>query len=398
MAERTLLIPSLLDDWFPLLQYAFASRRYAPVLLTEEVGLADLGLRYIHSELCYPAHLVTGQILAALGSGQYDVRRCAVLVGQAGDECRGSCLIRILRRVLDRAGYPEVALLSLNVRSIDRADGLPIRPAMVQRALAGAVWGDALAILRDQTRPCEASPGGAEALWRRWMERLGAELSRRAPTRGAILARCREMAADFAALPRTERAVQKVAVVGEIYTKNCRLGNWDLRRYLADNGCQAVTGGLTWYALYYMDSHALKGPPAQRALYRAARRYTAGVQRQMIAILRRAGFETLPPFAQLKGQAAPLAPMGVTVADGWLVAAEIAGWARLGYRKILCVQPFACLPGHIFGKGQYAVLQRKLPQVRLVSVDYDASTGEGTVQSRIRMLLDEELPPIGKDT
>jgi hypothetical protein len=29
--------------------------------------------------------------------------------------------------------------------------------------------------------------------------------------------------------------------------------------------------------------------------------------------------------------------------------------------------------------------------VHLVSVDYDASTGEGTVESRIRMLLDEEL-------
>jgi nicotinamidase-related amidase len=37
------------------------------------------------------------------------------------------------------------------------------------------------------------------------------------------------------------------------------------------------------------------------------------------------------------------------------------------------------------------LLQRKLPEARLVSVDYDASTGEGTVQSRIRMLLDEEL-------
>ena len=85
--------------------------------------------------------------------------------------------------------------------------------------------------------------------------------------------------------------------------------------------------------------------------------------------------------------------MNVTVADGWLIAAEAAGWAGQGCRKILCVQPFACLPGHIFGKGQYAALQRKLPGARLVSVDYDASTGEGTVLSRIRMLLDEELDP-----
>ena len=36
MAPRTLLIPSLLGDWFPLLQYVFASDRWDPVLLTEE--------------------------------------------------------------------------------------------------------------------------------------------------------------------------------------------------------------------------------------------------------------------------------------------------------------------------------------------------------------------------
>ena len=83
--------------------------------------------------------------------------------------------------------------------------------------------------------------------------------------------------------------------------------------------------------------------------------------------------------------------MNITVADGWMIAAEAVAWSRLGYRKILCVQPFACLPGHIFGKGQYAALQRKLPGTQLASVDYDASTGVDTVQTRIRMLLDQEL-------
>ena len=108
-------------------------------------------------------------------------------------------------------------------------------------------------------------------------------------------------------------------------------------------------------------------------------------------ILHSAGYETPPPLAELKRQAEGYAPLRITLADGWLITAEAAAWAKLGYRKILCIQPFACLPGHIFGKGQYASLQRKLPDVRLVSVDYDASTGEGTVQSRIRMLLDEKL-------
>lgn len=390
MAPRTLLIPSLLDDWFPLLQYGFASRRWAPVLLTEDKGLADLGLRYIHSDMCYPAHLVTGQILAALQSGKYDTDHCGVLVGQAGDECRGSCLIRILRKVLARAGFPNVALLSLNIQEIEPENRFPIRPSMVLQGLAGAVWGDTLALLRDQTRPFEAVPGAAQALWQQWMDTLGSDMQATL-SRRRILARCREMTDSFLALERTERPAQKVAIVGEIYTKYCRLGNWDLREYLAAEPCRTATGGITWYALYYMDSHGMKGSVLQKLVFRVAQRYLSSVQRDMIDILRGAGFDTLPPFDRLKQQAEGYAPLRVTLADGWLIAAEAAAWAKLGYRKILCIQPFACLPGHIFGKGQYAQLQRKLPEALLASVDYDASTGEGTVQSRIRMLLDTEL-------
>ncbi len=155
---RTLLIPALLDDWFPLLRHAFASREWEPVLLREERGLADRGMRYFHNELCYPVFLVAGQVLAALESGEYDPAECGVLMGQAGDECRGSCGIRLMRKALDKAGYPEVALLSLNVRDIDRDTGLPITLAMIRRALAAAVWGDALAIARNQVRPYEVRP------------------------------------------------------------------------------------------------------------------------------------------------------------------------------------------------------------------------------------------------
>ena len=390
--RRTLLIPALLDDWFPLLQHAFASDDWEPVPLTEEADLAHLAQRYFHNELCYPVFLVAGQVLSALGSGRYDPARCGVLMGQAGDGCRGSCGIRLTRRALDRAGYRSVALLSLNVRDIDRDKSLPITLPMVRRALAAAVWGDTLAILRNRTRPYEAHPGEAETLWRTWIEALGEELRKgKSLTRRRILARCQEMTASFRRVETVPRQVQRVAIVGEIYSKYCHLGNWDLERYLAAEGCDVAVGGITWYTLYYMDSHALKGPLPQRKLYRLLSRFLGGIQREMLDILNGAGYATLPPLAQVKRQAEGLAPLNVTVADGWLIAAEAAAWARLGWRKILCVQPFACLPGHILGKGQYAALQRKLPDARLVSVDYDASTGPGTVESRVRMLLDEAL-------
>ena len=92
--------PSLLDDWFPLLQYAFTSEEWEPVLLTEDdPHLAELGLKYFHNELCYPVFLVAGQVLSALRSGRYDPARCGCCSARRGTSagapaasaCCGGC-------------------------------------------------------------------------------------------------------------------------------------------------------------------------------------------------------------------------------------------------------------------------------------------------------------------
>ena len=73
------------------------------------------------------------------------------------------------------------------------------------------------------------------------------------------------------------------------------------------------------------------------------------------------------------------------------LAAETAAWVRLGYKKVLGGLPFQCLPGHIYGRGRYAALQRQLPGSLIVGLDYDAGLRDVTVESRVRMLLDTEL-------
>jgi len=173
-----------------------------------------------------------------------------------------------------------------------------------------------------------------------------------------------------------------------LYTKYCRLGNWDLERYREDHGCAAGVNGLTWYALYYLDTHLEESPRLIRLGGKLLTAWALRFQRRFLEVLRDAGFSTLPPYQELKALALP---SGCALGCGWLLSAEAAAWVRAGYRKVLSAMPFGCLPGHIFGKGQYAALQRKLPDALLVSVDYDASTGEGTVESRVRMLLDTEL-------
>lgn len=393
MAERkTLLIPSLLDDWFPLLQYAFASERWEPVLLDGDWReLEALGQRHVHNDLCVPFVLITGQVLSALRSGRYEPGRTGVLISQAGDACRGSCLIRLLRKVLDREGFSQVQLLSLNVRGIDRDAALPVGPRMALRARAGLFWGDALAAMVHQTRPYEASPGATDALRQKWLDLLGRDLAQgRNLTGRGILRRCREMAADFRSLPVKPGRRQVIAVTGDIYTKNCHLGNRNLVRWLESHGCEAAVNGMSWYMLYYIDTHLDVWPLPLRLGGRLLGAWLERLQRRMLAILQQAGFSALPPFGQWKRQAQGLSPMGCAIGAGWLMTAEMAGWVRIGCRKVLCCQSFGCLPGHICARGQYAALMRRLPGSLIVGVDFDPSTGEGTIESRLRMLLDEE--------
>lgn len=392
MAPRTLLIPSLLDHHWPLLKWAFESERWHAVVLEDRTGIEDLGLRAVHNDLCYPFVLITGQVLSALRSGRYDPARTAVLISQAGDACRGSCLIRLLRPVLNREGFAQVPLLSLNVRGIEKSAALPVSLDIVRRALAAAVWGDTLMLLEHQTRSYEARSGETDALVRQWTDRLSADLQQnRGLSPAAILRRCREMSAGFRAIPRAERPVQKVAIVGDIYTKYCRLGNWDLENFLESQGCETAVNGLTWYALYYLDTHLDAAPLPLRLGGRALAACGEVLQRRMIKILRENGFTALPPCVELKKLAETYGTTGCTLGSGWLMAAETAAWVDAGYPKVLAALPFGCLPGHIYGRGQYATLQRKLPGSLIVGVDYDAGLRDGTVQSRVRMLLDTEL-------
>ena len=178
MSPKTLLIPSLLDAHWPLLQWAFQSPAWTPVVLEgDRAEVEHLGLGRAHNDLCYPFILITGQVLHALRSGKYDPARTGVLISQTGDGCRGSCLIRLLRPVLDREGFAQVPLLSFNVRGVERTSALPLSLTMARRALAAAFWGDALLLVGNQIRPAERHAGETEALIRRWVETLSGDLA-----------------------------------------------------------------------------------------------------------------------------------------------------------------------------------------------------------------------------
>lgn len=87
----TILCTTMSPFHFDLLAAALESRGYRLVMLKNEgANVTDLGLRYVNNDACYPALVITGQILDALGSGEYDLDRIAVMTAQTGGSCRAT--------------------------------------------------------------------------------------------------------------------------------------------------------------------------------------------------------------------------------------------------------------------------------------------------------------------
>lgn len=148
--KKTLLIPSMLDFHFPILKHAFCSEKYDPVILSESKGIIEKGLKYTHNDLCYPAVLIIGQMVSALQSGKYDLKKTILLIPQAGDACRGSNYICMIRKALKKAGFESVPVISLNAMGLENGNQLDFSVGMVLRAAAAVIYGDLLLLLCNQ--------------------------------------------------------------------------------------------------------------------------------------------------------------------------------------------------------------------------------------------------------
>ena len=58
-----------------------------------------------------------------------------------------------------------------------------------------------------------------------------------------------------------------------------------------------------------------------------------------------------------------------------------------GAPNIVCMQPFACLPNHVTGKGMIKELRRRFPEANISAIDYDPGSSEVNQLNRLKLLL-----------
>ena len=85
--------------------------------------------------------------------------------------------------------------------------------------------------------------------------------------------------------------------------------------------------------------------------------------------------------------ASPIVSPGNQTGEGWFLTGEMMELIHGGVPNIVCIQPFACLPNHIVGKGVIKHLREAYPEANIVAVDYDPGASEVNQVNRIKLML-----------
>jgi len=98
-------------------------------------------------------------------------------------------------------------------------------------------------------------------------------------------------------------------------------------------------------------------------------------------------FEPPMPIHEIAQLAEPFISLGNQYGEGWFLTGEMAELLTSGVNNIVCIQPFACLPNHVVGKGVIKILRQHYPKANIVAVDYDPGSSEANQLNRIKLML-----------
>ena len=392
--DYTILCPQMSPIHFDLVEAAIRSCGYRlEGLQNSDRTAVDTGLKYVNNDACYPSLIVVGQIMDALLSGKYDLNRTAVIMSQTGGGCRASNYIGFIRRALEKAGMPQIPVISLNANGMETNPGFSFTLPMVIKALQAVVYGDIFMRVLYATRPYEAKPGSANALHQKWKETCIQSLSRKKPSMKEFGNNLRAIISEFDALPRKNVVKPKVGIVGEILVKFSPLANNHVVDLLESEGAEAVMPDLLDFLLYCFYNSNFK---AENLGGKKSTAWLCNAAIQLLEYFRRTARKELeksvhftPParIHDLAAMAKSYVSLGNQTGEGWFLTGEMLELIHSGTNNIICTQPFGCLPNHIVGKGVIKELRASHPEANIIAVDYDPGASEVNQLNRIKLML-----------
>ena len=392
--KYTILCPLMAPVHFELLESAVRASGYnLEVLRTCTNHTVETGLKYVNNDACYPSILVTGQMIEALESGKYDVNKTALVISQTGGGCRATNYIGFIRKALKDAGFENVPVISFNVVGMEKMPGFKITFGLAERMLKMCVYADLLQKLAAKNRAYEVNHGETDEVFALWMEKcqkLIAKSSMRQFKKSIY-----EIVDDFEKI-ELDTSVQKpkVGIVGEVLIKYHPFGNNYIVDKLEKEGAEVILPDFMGFAKFICThkitfNKLIKSGNIKAGIFKAVIKLLDILEKDEVEALKRSKKGYLLPcnIWELEEKVKDILSIGNQTGEGWFLTAEMIEYIEHGIPNIVCVQPFACLPNHVVGKGVIKTIRSKYPNANISPIDYDPGASETNQTNRLKLMM-----------
>ena len=392
--DYTILIPQMAPIHFELLETAVKSSGYNVELLRNcTQKTVETGLKYVNNDACYPSILTTGQMIEALQSGKYDLNKTALIMSQTGGGCRATNYIGFIRKALKDAGFANVPVISFNIVGMEKMPGFKITVPLMEKLLKTVIYGDLLQKMLTKNRAYEVNKGETQKLFDYWMKKCKELLvkSNSKEFKQSIY----DIVNDFEKIELdTSIEKPKVGIVGEVLIKYHPFGNNFVADLLEREGAEVILPDFMGF-VKFMATHKitfnnlLNTNKTSSKIMKAAIHLIDILEKDLKIALSSSNKNYLPPcdIWHLEDKVKDVLSIGNQTGEGWFLTAEMIEYIEHDIPNIICVQPFACLPNHVVGKGVIKTIREKYPDANISPVDYDPGASETNQANRIKLLM-----------
>jgi len=276
---------------------------------------------------------------------------------------------------------------------MEKNPGFKLSIGLMEKLLKGIVYGDLLQKLLLKNRAYEIHKGETEKLYQKWLEKCKSLVknSNSKQFKKAIY----DMVSDFEKI-ELDTSIQKpkVGVVGEILIKYHPFGNNFVIDVLEKEGAEVVMpdfmGFVKFMATHKITFNNLLNIDKTKAkIFKFAIKLINIFEKDLKIALSTSAKNYLMPcnIWHLEEKVKDILSLGNQTGEGWFLTAEMIEYIHNDVPNIICVQPFACLPNHVVGKGVIKTIREKYPEANISPVDYDPGASETNQTNRIKLLM-----------
>ncbi len=392
--EYTILVPLMAPIHFELLESMLNANGYKAKLLNKcTQKTVETGLKYVNNDACYPSILTTGQMIEALESGKYDVNKTALIMSQTGGGCRATNYIGFIRKALKDAGFPQVPVISFNLVGMEKMSGFKLTIPLMEGLIKCIVYGDLLQKMLTKNRVYEVNKGETKKVFDKWMKKCG-KLVGKSNSR-EFKKSIYDIVEDFEKIELdTSKERPKVGIVGEVLIKYHPFGNNFAAELLEKEGAEVILPDFMGFAKFMLThkitfNNLLNTNKTSSKISKLGIKLVELFEKDVRIALMNSNKDYLLPcnIWHLENKVKNVLSIGNQTGEGWFLTAEMIEYIENGIPNIICVQPFACLPNHVVGKGVIKTIREKYPEANISPVDYDPGASESNQANRIKLLM-----------